>query len=93
MEDYDTWLFGDTGTWHADSSVRRPDILVLEVGQHSCSSAYDKGKNSIEEAMIKKHRDDLKPLFKSIRTAVDRHNTLTGAKTMVIISTAGSLHR
>jgi hypothetical protein len=89
MEDYDTWLFGEQGTWSADSSVRRPDILVLEVGQHSCLSAYDKQKNSIEEVMIKRHRDDLKPLFKSIRTAVDRHNTLAGTKTMVIISTAG----
>lgn len=89
MEDYDTWLFGETGVWSADSSVRRPDVLVLELGQHSCLQSYVKEKNFIEEVAIKKHMDDLKVLYKSIRTAVDRHNTLTGAKTTVIITTGG----
>ena len=30
-EDYDEWLFGETGKWGNDTTIRRPDFLTFQV--------------------------------------------------------------
>jgi len=39
-EDYDEWIFGETGRWSNDTSVRVPDILNIEVGLHTCTCIH-----------------------------------------------------
>ena len=39
-EDYDEWIFGETGRWSTDTSVRVPDILNIEVGLVWCAYYY-----------------------------------------------------
>ena len=89
-EDYDEWLFGvynETGKWSTDKNDRRPDILTLEMGLHTCYHAIN--GSSVNQTTIKRHEDDIPKLMKAIRNAVDRQLTSDGIPTMVIVSTAG----
>jgi hypothetical protein len=86
-EDYDEWIFGSTGNWSADKSVKRPDILNIQVGLHTCYHAF--ANNGHNETMIQTHENNIPRLMRSIKAAVERHPTESGVKTMVIISTSG----
>jgi len=33
FEKHDEWLFGGDGAWSGDASRRRPDVLVVQVGE------------------------------------------------------------
>jgi hypothetical protein len=39
-EDYDEWLWSEQGVWNGNYSTRRPDILTVHVGLHTCFHAY-----------------------------------------------------
>ena len=88
-EDYDEWLFGDSGKWSNDSTVRRPDIYNVEFGLHTCIHAYNTATKTLNETTVKRHEEELPIFMQAVRRAVDRHNTTSGVKTLVIISTAG----
>ena len=86
-EDYDEWLFGENGRWNANSTMRRPDVFVFEFGIHTCMHSYANGV--MNQTTIDRHEKELPIFMKAVKTAVDRHSTLSGGKTMVIASTAG----
>ena len=90
-EDYDDWLFGPTGMWPVTNTSlaavnikRRPDVLVIQLGLHTCIHAHDRGAN---ETMIRNHIADLPKLMRHINEAVSRPSDKP--KTMVIMMTAG----
>jgi hypothetical protein len=90
FEDYDEWLFGvynNTGRWLLDKSDRRPDILTFEVGLHTCVHAVENGVANM--TTIKRHEADIPKLMKAVKNAIQRHPTVSGGETMVIVSTAG----
>ena len=88
-EDYDEWLFGPVGMWPvvniSSSSVKaRPDVLVIQLGLHTCIHAHDRGAN---ETMIRNHIADLPKLMSHINEAISRPSDKQ--KTIVIMMTAG----
>jgi hypothetical protein len=53
-------------------SNRRPSLLVVQFGLHTCSHTHEKFlKNGPNEAVVERHRKDIDTLFKSIRNAID----------------------
>jgi hypothetical protein len=86
-EDYDEWIFGPTGNWSSNKSIRRPDIVNIQVGLHTCYHAF--ANNGHNETMMRAHENDIPRLMRNIKTAVERHPTDSGVNTMVIISTSG----
>jgi hypothetical protein len=68
-EDYDEWLFGESGLWNG--TTRHPEILVIHLGLHTCVHAWHSPENQ-NTTMIAQHKRDLKTLMKAVRTAVDR---------------------
>ena len=107
-EDYDEYLFGTTGPFQSGfpgEGLRRPDILTVQLGMHSCWHAipeglYSKHLTEINQTMIDAHLNQIPILMKSIRTAIDTIITLkpgiTGTemekqtKTTVIFLTSGN---
>jgi hypothetical protein len=87
--DYDEWLLGDSGMWNNDSTLRRPDILTFEIGLHTCLHSYDVKNRTFNATTVLRHESELPMFMKAVRVAIDRHNTTTGKKTVVIASTAG----
>jgi hypothetical protein len=84
-----------------DDELRRPDILVIEVGLHTCFHAWDNNAKTINDEYVVKHENDLPVLFNSIKKAISRPNRdnttykgIGGTKngeTLVIISSAGRI--
>mmetsp|Transcript_22325 Transcript_22325/g.37347 ORF Transcript_22325/g.37347 Transcript_22325/m.37347 type:complete len:394 (+) Transcript_22325:92-1273(+) len=68
-EDYDQWLFGESGFWNG--TARFPEVLVIHTGLHTCVHSWFSPTAS-NHSMIRKHKEDLKPMMKLIRTAIDR---------------------
>jgi len=70
-EDYDEWLFGETGLWQSNATLQGyPDILVVHVGLHTCVHAIS--THAVNTSMISKHTADLLPMFQAISRAMDR---------------------
>lgn len=90
-EDYDEWLFGETGLWQRQNIStkeplpRHPDVLVIQTGLHTCNHAWS--QTAINQTMIDTHERDLKTLMQAVRAAVDRSKQ----PTTVIIQTAGRM--
>jgi len=85
-EDYDEWVFGDTGVWSANASEHRPDILVIQMTLHTCVHALDPHRDGHYNAsMIQKHEEDVGKLMRAVKSAVDR----PPKKTTVIVMTGG----
>lgn len=96
-EDYDQWVFGPDGPW-SNSSERIPDILVVQVGLHSCFHAFNTATGGVNQSFVDWHTGDLPRLMASIKTAVARprpshpeDNVAPANRTIVVISTAGRI--
>jgi hypothetical protein len=88
-----------TGTFKKRAKVgdelRRPDILVVEVGLHTCFHGWDNFRKIRNETYIAQHERDLVSLFDAIKRAITRptvdNKPPSGPETIVIISTAGRI--
>lgn len=94
-EDYDDYVWGESGPWNIKKSERRPDIVTIQSGMHSCWHAHPEGLYSshLKEAnisMIDAHIASLDRLYRAVRTAVDRP-TNASAPTTVVVLTSGSI--
>ena len=95
-EDYDTWLFGETGQWKLDNSERRPDILVVQVGMHVCTHAHNQNASNAEDYsmidndFIRNHTAKIRSLMQSIRQAIDR--PVVNRTNTVIVVTSGAAY-
>ena len=99
-EDYDDYVFGEKGIWHADpvaagpDAGRQPDVLTLQTGMHTCwhadpSGIYSKKLQQVNETMIDAHYKQLQKLYSSTRNAVNRRAVNGTTATMVIVLTSG----
>jgi hypothetical protein len=107
-EDYDEYLFGPTGPFMAGfpgEGLRRPDVLTVQFGMHSCWHAdpeglYSKHLTAVNQTMIEAHLGAIPKLMQAIRRTVDHDVVLApGAsgtelvkqtRTTVIVVTSGS---
>eukprot|EP01038_Epipyxis_sp_PR26KG_P013539 gene13539-18160_t len=95
-EDYDEYMWSDKGPWISGFSGegnRRPDVLTIQFGLHSCWHASPQGLYSthlheVNASMLDKHLADIPKLMDSIKKAIMIQNTTH--QTMVIIVTSGS---
>jgi hypothetical protein len=88
LEDYDEWLFGDGGKF-ATNSTRIPDILVVQLGLHTCFHAFN--AQPWNETMIINHSEDIKKYMLLVRQAIDKITSSTQSKVTVIMVTAGRI--
>jgi hypothetical protein len=86
-EDYDEWVFGPEGVWSATPETARPDVLVLQIGLHTCVHAFT--EKAINETMIHQHEAQIPVLMDAVKAAVERPRTDGKQPTTVIVSTAG----
>jgi hypothetical protein len=84
-EDYDQWLYGGSGLWN--STTRHPDVLVIQIGLHTCVHAWH-SPTFQNDTMIAQHKRDVKALMKHVREAVDR-TPASMPRTKVIVQLAG----
>ncbi len=108
-EDYDEYLWGPDGPFRAGfggEGIRRPDVLTVQFGMHSCWHAnpeglYSKHMHAVNQSMVDAHLKSIPTLMRKIREAVDQNVVLKTAapagteathqtRTMVIILTSGS---
>lgn len=66
---------------------RHPDILVIQVGLHTCFHAF--AVKPTNTSMIEKHTNDISRLMDSVKNAVERVKASGGGDTMVIFQTSG----
>ena len=97
FEDYDQWLFGPQGLWHNDSTVARPDVLIVQTGLHSCAHAIPSTSSEIDQNMLLKHEKQIGRLIKMIgratnRPRIDGPDGSSKPPTMVILSLAPRAH-
>jgi hypothetical protein len=95
-EDYDEWIWGENGKWSSNATQRRPSVVVVQVGLHTCFHAANSrsSDSTINQTLIENHENDLPQMMKAIRTAIDRpldDPNLETPKTTVIIMTAGRI--
>lgn len=101
FEDYDEWLWGDSGPWIAGfpgEGVRRPDLLTIQFGMHSCWHASPQGLHSqhlkeFNSTMFANHEKDVWKLMAAVRAAIDKQPSdgQTRNHTTVIIVTSGAV--
>eukprot|EP01035_Chromulina_nebulosa_P024247 gene24247-31520_t len=85
-EDYDEWVFGESGVWGTNVSQPRPDVLVLQMPLHTCVHGLDPHREGHHNAsMIQRHEEDTAVLMRAVKAAVDRPPKTT----MVIVMTGG----
>lgn len=100
FEDYDEFMWSDQGPWVAGFSgegVRRPDLLTIQMGLHSCWHAvpeglYSQHLNGTNQHMIDTHINDVTKLFSAVRRAIDTQPKDPAAQrneTTVVILTSG----
>jgi hypothetical protein len=92
-EDYDNSVWGERGPWQINNSERRPDILTIQTGLHTCwhsnpQGLYSKELTEVNQTMVDSHIADIPRLMTSIRKAIERP-TLANKTTMVIVLTSG----
>jgi hypothetical protein len=93
-EDYDEWLFGPEGKWSLDPKERRPDILVIQTGLHTCFHAYVDGLSDPKRnnnTMVDNHIRDLPRLMEAVKNATERPSTGKYGKTLVIFMMPGRI--
>lgn len=95
-EDYDEWMWGDSGPWITGfpGESRRPDVLVVQVGLHTCFHAYPDGFYSkhLHEpnmTMVENHIQGIKTLMAAIRNAVSYSKVVYNTTTSVVVMTSG----
>lgn len=98
-EDYDQWLFGETGPWNKKSAERRPDILTVQMGMHTCWHAHtrnshahglqDFSPSNVNHSTIERHVAGIPLLMDAIRHAVDRPG-VNRTKLVVLVTSGGS---
>ncbi len=103
-EDYDEHFWSDKGPWvsgFAGEGVRRPDLLTVQLGLHTCWHAipegfYSRHLNATNTTMIQQHVDGIWKLMSSMRKALDKPSMVSndgGAvrnSTTVIVLTSGA---
>ena len=94
-EDYDDYVWGESGPWSSKQSTRRPDILTIQTGMHSCWHAHPEGEFSAHlketnTTLIETHAIAIHKLMKAVRSAIDRP-TNASTPTLVVISTSGAV--
>lgn len=103
-EDYDEYLWSDQGPWvsgFAGEGVRRPNLLTIQYGLHTCWHAtpeglYSKHLNETNTTMIEQHSKSIWKLMSSVRRALDKETLVkngAGVKrnaTTVIVMTSGT---
>lgn len=108
-EDYDDHFWGDSGPWMAGfggEGIRRPDVLTLQTGMHTCWHASPQGLYSahlteVNTTMIEKHMKDFQKLMKAVRRVVNHvgevykndsivNNTPLKPPPIVVVLTAGA---
>jgi len=107
-EDYDEYLWGTEGPFRAGfpgEGLRRPDVLTVQMGMHTCWHAnpeglYSKHLPGINDTMVEAHLKSIPKLMQSIREAIDQDvvpkapsaagDVQTQTRTTVIVLTSGS---
>jgi hypothetical protein len=108
-EDYDDYVFGNNGIFNIDpikagkDAGRKPDILTLQTGMHTCWHAHPDGKYSknlngiFNQTMYDEHIEGIEKLFNLTRNAINRRSsgniTYPETTTTVIVLTSGATHR
>lgn len=92
-QDYDRYVWSEDGPWKQNVTERRPDILTVQFGLHTCLHAHvntpiDTDYSVVNNSMINAHIDGIKSLMSSIRTAIDRPGSKRTQS--VVIVTSGS---
>jgi hypothetical protein len=94
------WLFGDQGPWvrgFPGEGKRRPDVLTLQMGLHSCWHAHADHLSTPNMSMVEQHLKDAVVLMRRVRSVVDGESQATPiagestGRTTVIVVTAGSV--
>ena len=67
-----------------------PDILVIQVGLHTCFHAWAQEPLPLNNTMILQHTDDLKPMMDLITSAISRTSPAV-PRTTVIIQLSGRI--
>jgi hypothetical protein len=96
-EDYDDWLWGESGPWGSKNTWendRNPDILVVQVGLHVCwhgypAGFYSKHLQSPNTSFVTDHFSNIDKLVKAVDKAV-RENLKSS--TIVVFMTAGATY-
>lgn len=94
-EDYDDFVWGEKGPWNIKQTERRPDILTIQAGMHSCWHAHPEGlySTNLKEAnvsLVDRHIASFEKLMKAVRVAVNRP-TNASSHTQVVVVTSGSI--
>ncbi len=102
FEDYDEFFWDNsTGPWFKESDFRgenrRPDLLTIQFGLHSCWHAVNEGLysthlNETNHKMIAQHKADIWKLMAAVRQSVDHQRQTNPTKynhTTVIVLTSG----
>jgi hypothetical protein len=104
FEDYDDFLWSDEGPWVSGfpgEGLRRPDLLTVQTGLHTCWHAIPEGMysqhlNATNTAMIEQHINGTWKLMSHIRKALDKKNLVSNSgdsvrnPTTVVVLTSGS---
>eukprot|EP01038_Epipyxis_sp_PR26KG_P015975 gene15975-21681_t len=92
FEDYDKWLFGETGLWSSANNYSFPDILVIQVGTHTC--IHSTVQDDIIVEITKKHESDIALLMKTVHDTIIKASLAINntKKTTVIVMTASREH-
>lgn len=93
LQDYDDYLFGEKGPWKKEISEKRPDILTVQFGLHTCwhahqNSAVEHDYSVVNDSTIDRHIQNIPKLMASIRKAIDRPGE--NRTKSVIIVTSGA---
>lgn len=99
-EDYDDYMWGAQGPWRSGWSgegTRRPDLLTVQFGMHSCWHAspqglYSKHLKQVNSSMLEAHEKDAWRLMGAMRAALDAQPKGSARNhTTVIVLTSGSV--
>jgi hypothetical protein len=99
FEDYDEYLFGPSGPFVSgfpNEGTRRPDILTVQLGLHTCWHAVPEGYNSqhlkqTNTSMIEAHLQSVATLLRTLRETVGRVAAQEGkSRMLVVVITSGS---
>lgn len=109
-EDYDEWLWSDKGPWLSGfngEGGRRPDVLTIQMGLHSCwhthpDGLYSSDLHEVNQTMLNSHLDDVTKLMIAVKRATIGQQlsqvssgsaSKNASETMVIFVTSGSTGR
>lgn len=98
FEDYDDFMWSEKGPWvvgFSGEGVRRPDLLTIQTGLHSCWHAVPEGMysqhlNQTNSDMIKDHIKDMTKLLGAVRKAIDTQpkdpNAMRNSTTVIVLT-------